>query len=71
LEKENQAIKAILSDEIMFNAGRINRKTPLTKNRIYAAIHFQASSHFRELGYLNSYQRRPSGVGFLIVILFD
>ena len=64
-KKENQAIKAILSDEIMFNAGKSNRKNAFDQNRIYAAIHFQASNHFSyELGYLNSYQRRPSGVDF-------
>ncbi len=64
-KKENQAIKAILSDEIMFNAGKSTRKNTFDQNRIYAAIHFQASNHFSyELGYLNSYQRRPSGVDF-------
>lgn len=65
-KKENQAVKAILSDEIMFNAGKSNRKNTFDQNRIYAAIHFQASNHFSyELGYLNSYQRRASGVDFV------
>ena len=64
-KKENQAIKAILSDEIMFNAGKSNSKNTFDQNRIYAAIHFQANNHLSyELGYLNSYQRRASGVDF-------
>ena len=64
-KKENQAIKAMLSDEIMFNAGKANRKNTFDQNRIYAAIHFQASNHFSyELGYLKNFQRRASGVDF-------
>ncbi len=64
-KKENKAVKAILSDEIMFNAGKSNRKNTFDQNRIYAAIQFQASNHFAyEVGYLNSFQRRASGVDF-------
>jgi hypothetical protein len=44
-KKKKQAIKAILSDEIMFNAGKSTVKRSWPK-QIYAAIHFQASSHF-------------------------
>ena len=64
-KKENQAIKAILSDEIMFNAGKSNRKNTFDQNRIYAALHYGLNSNIAfELGYLNSFQRRASGLDF-------
>ena len=55
----------MLSDEIMFNSGKANRKNNFDQNRIYAAVHYNVNPHFaNEVGYINSFQRRPSGFDF-------
>ena len=64
-KKENQFLKAILSDEILFNAGKSITKNTFDQNRIYAALHYGINKNIAfELGYLNSYQRRASGLDF-------
>jgi hypothetical protein len=64
-KKENQFLKAIVSDEILFNAGKSIRKNTFDQNRIYAALQYGVNKNFAfELGYLNSYQRRASGLDF-------
>ncbi len=39
-KKEKQLLKAVLSDEIMFNFGKKIIKNTFDQNRIYAAIHY-------------------------------
>lgn len=64
-KKEKQLLKAVVSDEIMFNFGKKNRKNTFDQNRIYAAIHYGMNENLAiELGYLNSFQRRSSGFEF-------
>jgi hypothetical protein len=63
--KEKQLLKAIVSDEIMFNFGKKIIKNTFDQNRIYAAIHYGLNSHLAfELGYLNSFQRRTNGTDY-------
>lgn len=64
-EKERQSLKATLSDEIMFNYGKDNKKNVFDQNRIYGALryHFNTNTGL-ELGYLKNFQRRSSGVDF-------
>ena len=64
-KKNKQLLKAVLSDEVMFNIGKNNPKNTFDQNRIYAAIQYGLNPNIAlELGYLNSYQRRASGVVF-------
>lgn len=64
-KKENQSLKAILSDEIMINAGARIVKNTFDQNRIYAAFQYGINENFSvELGYLNSFQQRASGVDY-------
>jgi hypothetical protein len=64
-KKEKQFLKAILSDEIMFNAGENIVKNTFDQNRIYAALHYGINKNIAlELGYLNSFQQRASGVDY-------
>ncbi|MBP4139734.1 DUF2490 domain-containing protein [Flavobacterium geliluteum] len=64
-EKENQNLKGIISDEIMFNFGRDYKKNTFDQNRIYAALRYQFDPNIGlELGYLKNFQRRMSGVDF-------
>jgi Protein of unknown function (DUF2490) len=64
-KKEKQLLKAVLSDEIMFNFGKKITKNTFDQNRIYAAIHYGLNSNLAfELGYLNSFQRRSNGIDF-------
>ena len=64
-KKEKQLLKAVLSDEIMFNFGKKIIKNTFDQNRIYAAIHYGLNSHLAlELGYLNSFQRRSNGIDY-------
>ena len=63
--KEKQLLKAVVSDEIMFNFGKKIIKNTFDQNRIYAAIHYGMNTNLAfELGYLNSFQRRVSGVDY-------
>lgn len=64
-KKGNQYLKTILSDEIMFNAGKSILKNTFDQNRIYAAIQFGINKNIAlELGYLNSFQQRANGLDF-------
>ncbi|MBG6186190.1 DUF2490 domain-containing protein [Flavobacterium sp. CAN_S2] len=64
-KKEKQLLKAVVSDEIMFNFGKKIIKNTFDQNRIYAAIHYGLNSHLAfELGYLNSFQRRSNGIDY-------
>ena len=64
-KKEKQLLKAVVSDEIMFNFGKKIIKNTFDQNRIYAAIHYGLNSNLAlELGYLNSLQRRVNGIDY-------
>lgn len=64
-KKENQFLKAIISDEIMINAGENIVKNTFDQNRIYAALHYGINKNIAlELGYLNSFQQRATGVDY-------
>ena len=64
-KKEKQLLKAVVSDEIMFNFGEKIIKNTFDQNRIYAAIHYGLNSNLAlELGYLNSLQRRVNGIDY-------
>ncbi len=64
-KKENQYLKAILYDEIMINAGKNVVYNTLDQNRIYASLQYGISSSAAvELGYMNSFQQRATGVDY-------
>ncbi|TDE42933.1 DUF2490 domain-containing protein [Flavobacterium rhamnosiphilum] len=64
-KKENQYLKTILSDEIMFNAGKTILKNTFDQNRIYAAVQYGINKNIAlELGYLNSFQQRTNGIDY-------
>lgn len=64
-KNENQFLKAIISDEIMINAGENSIENTFDQNRIYAALHYGINKNFAvELGYLSSFQQRSSGVDY-------
>lgn len=64
-QKEKQSLKGTISDEIMFNFGKDNKKNTFDQNRIYAALRYHFNPNIAlELGYLKNFQRRISGVDF-------
>ncbi|MFV8368221.1 DUF2490 domain-containing protein [Flavobacterium sp. LB2R40] len=64
-KKENQYLKTILSDEIMFNAGKTILNNTFDQNRVYGAVQYGITKNIAiELGYLNSFQKRSSGVDY-------
>ena len=64
-KKENQYLKAIVYDEIMINAGENIVKNTFDQNRIYGALQYGVNKNIAlELGYLNSFQQRASGVDY-------
>ncbi|MES2747054.1 MAG: DUF2490 domain-containing protein [Bacteroidota bacterium] len=64
-QKNKQLLKAVVSDEIMFNLSRNKIKNTFDQNRIYTALHCGLNNNLAfELGYLNSFQRRASGIDF-------
>lgn len=64
-KKENQFLKAIVYDELMFNGGENVVKNTFDQNRIYAAFHYGINKNIAlELGYLNSFQQRASGFDY-------
>jgi hypothetical protein len=64
-KKENQYLKAIVNDELMINAGESIVKNTFDQNRIYAALQYGVNKNIAlELGYLNSFQQRASGVDY-------
>ena len=63
--KENQSLKAIVYDELMINAGENIVNNTFDQNRIYAAFQYGVNKNIAlELGYLNSFQQRASGVDY-------
>ena len=64
-KKENQYLKAIVHDELMINGGKNIVKNTFDQNRIYAALQYGVNKNIAlELGYLNSFQQRASGVDY-------
>ncbi|MGO4770751.1 DUF2490 domain-containing protein [Flavobacterium sp. W22_SRS_FK3] len=65
LEKEKRSLKGIISDEILLNYGKDNKRNTFDQNRIYTALRYNLNPNIGlELGYLKSFQRRASGVDF-------
>ncbi|WP_281235061.1 DUF2490 domain-containing protein [Flavobacterium gelatinilyticum] len=64
-EKEKRSLKGIISDEVMFNFGKDNKRNTFDQNRLYLAMRYHINPNIGlELGYLNSFQRRSSGLDF-------
>lgn len=64
-KKESQYLKAIVYDELMINVGESVVKNTFDQNRIYAALQYGVNKNIAmELGYLNSFQQRTSGVDY-------
>ena len=64
-ETKKKFLKAILSDEVMLNGGSNVENNTFDQNRFYAALQYVFNKNLSvELGYLNSYQQRASGVDF-------
>ncbi|WP_395048729.1 DUF2490 domain-containing protein [Flavobacterium sp.] len=64
-KKEKQYLKAIVSDELMINAGKKVVNNTFDQNRIYAGLQYGINSSLAvELGYMNSFQQRASGVDY-------
>jgi hypothetical protein len=64
-KKENQFLKTVLSEEIMFNFGKNIVKNTFDQNRFYTAIQYGLNKNMAfELGYLNSFQRRANGIDY-------
>lgn len=64
-KNKNQFLKALLSAEIMINAGKKIIKNTFDQNRVYAAFQYGINQNIAiELGYLNSFQQRSSGVDY-------
>jgi hypothetical protein len=64
-KKESQYLKAIVYDELMINGGKNVVKNTFDQNRIYAALQYGINKNIAlELGYLNSFQQRASGVDY-------
>lgn len=64
-EKEKRSLKGTISDEILLNYGKDNKRNTFDQNRIYAALRYHLNPNIGlELGYLKSFQRRASGVDF-------
>ncbi|MEP6931339.1 MAG: DUF2490 domain-containing protein [Flavobacterium sp.] len=64
-EKEKRSIKGTISDEVMLNLGKDNKRNTFDQNRIYAALRYHFNPNLGlEIGYLKSFQRRSSGIDF-------
>ena len=64
-KKENRFLKTIVHEEILLNAGKSIVKNTFDQNRIYAALQYGINQKIAiELGYLNSFQQRASGVDY-------
>ena len=64
-KKENQYLKANVYDEIMINAGENIVNNTFDQNRFYAGLQYGMTKNIAfELGYLNSFQQRSSGVDY-------
>jgi len=64
-KKKNHFLKAVINDEIMFNAGKNIIYNTFDQNRIYGALQVGFNNNLAiELGYLNSFQQRVNGVDY-------
>lgn len=64
-EKEGRSIKGTISDEVLFNFGKDNRRNTFDQNRFYVALRYHFTPNLGlELGYLKNFQRRASGIDF-------
>jgi hypothetical protein len=64
-KKENQYLKAIVYDELMINGGENIVYNTFDQNRIFLAIQYGINKNIAlELGYLNSFQQRATGVDY-------
>ncbi len=64
-KKDNRFLKTIVHEEILLNAGKSIVKNTFDQNRIYAALQYGINQKIAiELGYLNSFQQRASGVDY-------
>ena len=64
-QKKKQFLKAIISDEIMINAGKKVVNNTFDQNRIYAGLQYGINfSLALELGYMNSFQQRSTEVDY-------
>ena len=64
-KKEKRSLKGTISDEVLFNFGKDNKRNTFDQNRIYAALRYHFNPNIGlELGYLKSLKRRASGVDF-------
>ncbi|TDX14350.1 DUF2490 domain-containing protein [Flavobacterium sp. S87F.05.LMB.W.Kidney.N] len=64
-EKEQRSIIGTISDEVMLNYGKDNRKNTFDQNRLYIALRYHFTPNLGlELGYLKNFQRRSSGIDF-------
>lgn len=64
-KKDKLSFKAILSDELMINAGEKVVKNIFDQNRIYGAMQIDINKNITlELGYLNSFQQRSNGIDY-------
>lgn len=64
-EEKNQYLKGIVYDEILLNAGKNIVYNTFDQNRIYAALQYGINKKVAvEVGYLKSFQQRPSGIDY-------
>ena len=64
-KKDNRYLKTIVYEEILLNAGKSIVKNTFDQNRVYAALQYGFNKKIAvELGYLNSFQQRDSGVDY-------
>ena len=64
-KKDNRYLKTIFYEEILLNAGKSIVKNTFDQNRVYAALQYGFNKKIAlELGYLNSFQQRASGVDY-------
>jgi hypothetical protein len=62
---EKRYLKAIVYDEIMINAGKNAVYNSFDQNRVYFGLQYGISSAVAvELGYMNSFQQRKTGVDY-------
>ena len=64
-KKNSRYLKTIVYEEILLNAGKSIVKNTFDQNRVYAALQYGINPKIAiELGYLNSFQQRSSGIDF-------
>lgn len=63
--KDNRFLKTIVHEEILLNAGKSILKNTFDQNRIYLAFQYGLNQNIAlELGYMNSFQQRASGIDY-------